>query len=295
MKIVISGGTGFLGQHLTAYLRALGHDPIMILRSDWTEGADRISKIINSSDVLINLAGSPVIKRWTAANRENILASRVGTTRQLVESISRLPEKERPKLLLSASAIGIYNTIKVHTEQSLDYDDNFLSEVCQKWEYCLVPLSGMQIRVCVLRIGLVLGEDGGMLKRLLPLFRAGLGGKIGSGLQAFSFIHYHDVCRVVEFLINHNHCEGIFNLTAPEFSTNAMFTKNLAKALHRPAIFTVPGIALKLIYGKAAVMLIKGQSVYPQHLLDCGFKFKNPDVASAIQAVLAQEKQVIKH
>jgi uncharacterized protein (TIGR01777 family) len=288
MKIVISGGTGFLGKHLSAYLRVLGHDPKMILRSDWTEGADRISKIINSSDVLINLAGSPVIKRWTAANRENILASRVGTTSLLVECISRLPEKERPKLLLSASAIGIYDTLKVHTEQSSDYDDNFLAEVCQKWENCLVPLSGMQIRVCVIRIGLVLGEDGGMLKQLLPLFKAGLGGKIGSGLQAFSFIHYHDFCRVVEFLMNHNHCEGIFNLTVPEFSTNAMFTKSLAKALHRPAFFIVPQIVLKLIYGKAAVALLKGQSVYPQHLLDCGFKFKYPDVASAIQAVLAK-------
>jgi uncharacterized protein (TIGR01777 family) len=127
-----------------------------------------------------------------------------------------------------------------------------------------------------------------MLKQLLPLFKAGVGGKIGSGQQAFSFIHYHDFCRVVEFLMKHEHCEGIFNLTAPEFSTNAMFTKTLAKALHRPAFLTVPPLVLKLIYGKAAVALLKGQSVYPQHLLDCGFTFKYPDVASAIQAVLSK-------
>ncbi len=288
MKIAITGGTGFIGRHLSAYLRTLDHELILIQRSDWTEGAGRISKLINSSDVLINLAGSPVIKRWTAANKKNILASRLDTTNLLVECITLMPETERPKIFISASAIGIYDSTKVHTEQSTDFDNNFLADVCQKWEKCLAPLSDMQIRVCVMRIGLVLGEDGGLLKQVLPLFKAGLGGKIGSGLQAFSFIHYHDFCRVIEYFINNNQCKGIFNLTVPEFSTNAVFTKTLAKALHRPAFFTVPAFALKLIYGKAAVALLKGQSVYPQHLLDCGFKFRYPDIAAAIKAVLAE-------
>jgi uncharacterized protein len=289
MKIVIAGGTGFIGRHLSAYFRVLGHEVILIRRSDWTEGADRISKLINSSEVLINLAGSPVIKRWTAANKKEILESRIVTTAILVETITRLSETERPKLFLSASAIGIYDSLKVHTEKSTDFDHNFLAEVCQKWENCLTPLYKLSVRVCVMRFGLVLGEEGGILKQLLPWFKAGFGGKIGSGLQAFSFIHYHDLCRVVEYFMNNDQCEGVFNLTAPGFSTNADFTRTLAKSLHRPAFFTVPQFAVRLFYGKASVTLLKGQSVNPQHLLDCGFKFKYPDVNSAIRAILSNE------
>ncbi len=283
MKIVITGGTGFLGQHLSAYFSALNHEIIMIQRSDLKEGVDHISKLIKSTDVLINLAGSPVIKRWTAVNKNEILTSRLATTNLLVEALLGLEASERPEVLISASAIGIYDSIKVHTEQSADFDDNFLSTVCQQWENCLKPLSKLELRVCVIRIGLVLGKDGGMLKKLLPLFRAGFGGKIGSGKQGFSFIHILDLCRAVELLIKNDNCRGIFNLTAPEISTNAQFTAVLAKVCHRPAFFTVPAIALKVIFGKAAVALLKGQSVYPQHLLDTGFKFQFRDVSSALK------------
>ena len=150
------------------------------------------------------------------------------------------------------------------------------------------PLEEVELRKCIIRIGIVLGKDGGMLKKLLPLFNAGLGGKIGSGKQGFSFIHYHDFCRAVEFLIADEECRGIFNLTSPELSNNAAFTKVLAKACHRPAFFTVPEFAIKLVFGKAAVTLLKGQFVYPQHLLDYGFKFEYPDVASAIEDLLAK-------
>jgi uncharacterized protein len=292
MKIVMTGGTGFLGRHLAAYLEPKGHELAMIRRSDLVEGAGKVSKLINSSDVLINLAGSPVIKRWTATNKKNILESRIGTTGLLVEAILMLSAPERPKIFISASAVGIYNSTEVHTEASTNFDDNFLADVCRQWENCLSPLSGIPIRVCVMRIGIVLGMDGGMLKRMLPLFKAGFGGKIGSGLQPFPFIHYHDFCRVVEYLIVHSRCSGIFNLTSPEISTNALFTRIMANELHRPALFTVPQWALKLLYGKAAVALIKGQSVYSQRLLECGFKFDYPDIASTIHALLAEEKDI---
>ena len=289
MKIVITGGTGFLGRHLSTYFLSLGHEIILIQRSDLKEGTDRISKLIKSTDVLVNLAGSPVIKRWNAANKKEILESRLNTTNMLVESLSNLSEQERPPVFLSASAIGIYDSEKNHTEESTDFDDNFLSEVCRQWEKCLEPLKQLNIRVCVMRIGMVLGTDGGMLKQLIPLFKAGLGGKIGSGKQGFSFIHYRDFCQVVEYLMENSHCRGIFNLTAPGHTTNAIFTEALAKACHRPAFFKVPEIALKLIYGKAAVALLKGQSVYPQHLLEVGFQFRYPDITSAIQAVLQKK------
>jgi uncharacterized protein (TIGR01777 family) len=289
MKIVITGGTGFLGRHLSNYFRALGHEIKLIQRSDIKDGANRISKLIKSTDVLINLAGSPVIKRWTTANREEIMSSRLKTTNILVETLKGMKESERPSIFLSASAIGIYDSKKVHTELSVNFDDNFLSTVCKRWEQCLQPLRELNIRLCVMRIGIVLGNDGGMLKRLIPIFKAGLGGKIGTGSQGFSFIHYHDFCRVVGFLADNSKCHGIFNLTAPEFSTNVIFTRILARECHRPAFFTIPETGLKLIYGKAAVAMLKGQSVYPQHLLDCGFRFQYPNVESAIHSLLSRQ------
>ncbi len=290
MKIVITGGTGFLGRHLSTYLLALGHEMVLIQRSDLMEGSDRVSKLIKSMDVIINLAGSPVIKRWTVSNKIEIVSSRLNTTNLLVEALARLNPSERPVIFLSASAIGVYDSVKVHNENSVDFDVNFLATVCQQWEKSLEPLRKTDVRVCVMRIGIVLGEDGGMMKQLIPIFKAGLGGKIGSGRQGFSFIHYSDFCRGVEYLMEHNQCAGIFNMTAPEFSTNALFTQTLSKACKRPALFAVPEIALKLIYGEAAVALLKGQFVYPQHLLDCGFEFAYPDVGSAIQAVLSKNQ-----
>jgi len=287
MKIVITGGTGFLGRHLSSYLLNLGHELVLIQRSDLKQGTDRISKLVNSSDVLINLAGSPVIKRWTVSNKKEILSSRLMSTMLLAEAILGLPPSKRPKVFLSASAIGIYNSKKTHNESSIDFGDDFLAEVCRQWEKCLEPIKKLNMRVCILRIGIVLGADGGMMKQLIPLFKAGLGGRIGSGKQGFSFIHILDFCRIAAFLAENSQCNGIFNLTAPEISTNLLFTKALAKACHRTAFFTVPETALKLIYGKAAVALLQGQSVYPQHLLECGYQFAYPDLGNAIGDILA--------
>ena len=291
MKVVITGGTGFLGRHLITYLGALGHEMVLIQRSDLKEGPDRISKLIKTSDVMINLAGSPVIKRWNSSNKQEILDSRIHTTNLLVESLVKLPSAEQPSLFISASAIGIYDSLKLHTENSAYFDDNFLAMVCKEWEACLYPLKKSNTRLCLIRIGIVLAADGGMLSKLIPLFKMALGGKIGSGKQPFSFIHYHDFCRVVEFLIDHSQCEGIFNLTAPNISNNEDFTKILAQACGHPAFFTVPEFALKMIYGEAAVTMIQGQSVYPQHLIDCGFNFRYPELGSAIQEIVGISKK----
>ncbi|MEI7828331.1 MAG: TIGR01777 family oxidoreductase [Prolixibacteraceae bacterium] len=292
MKLVITGGTGFIGRHLTSHLGDLGHEIMLIQRSDLKQGADRISKLIKSSDVIINLAGSPVIKRWTSSNKNEMLDSRINTTNILVDAMTFLDPQDRPKIFLSASAIGIYNSNEMHSESSTGFDTNFLATVCQKWEACLEPLKKLNTRICLLRIGIVLGKNGGMLNKILPLFRKALGGKIASGKQSFSFIHYHDFCCAISFLIDNSQCNGVFNLTAPEISNNEKFTAILAQACHMPALFSVPEIALKLVYGEAAVTLIKGQAVYPQHLVDCGFKFQFPDLKSAIADILAIK---IKH
>lgn len=283
MKIVITGGTGFLGRHLTSHLMSLGHTIILVQRADLVQGTTRLSKLIKSTDCIINLAGSPVIKRWTRKNRKEILDSRLQTTNRLVGAIRMLDPSDRPSSLLSASAIGIYDSKNIHREDSVDFDDNFLASVCRQWESCLEPLRETEVRVCILRIGIVLGKEGGMLKKLLPLFRFGLGGKIGTGEQGFSFIHYLDFCRAVEFLIPNEGCSGIFNMTSPELSTNKLFTSALAYECHRPAFMTVPEMALKLVFGEASVALLKGQLVIPQHLLECGFVFQYPTLSAALR------------
>ena len=288
MKIVITGGTGFLGRHLSSHLEALGHEIVLIQRSDLREGANRVSKLIKSSEVIINLAGSPVIKRWSKPNRREMQESRLNTTKMMVESSLKLNEAERPSLFISASAIGIYNSHSLHTENSVDFENNFLGELCQQWEACLDPIRNGIVRLCVVRIGIVLGTEGGMLKKVLPLFRFGLGGKIGTGKQGLSFIHHLDFCRAIQHLIENAVCEGIFNLTAPECSSNAEFTKILAQICHRPAVFTVPELALQVLYGQAAVALTEGQQVLPQHLLDAGFKFKFPNLQMALQDLVAR-------
>lgn len=292
MKIVLTGGTGFIGRHISEYFSASGHKIILIQRSDLKKGVNHISKIINSTDVLINLAGSPVIKRWTASNKREILESRINTTNLLVNALSALNREERPNVFISASAIGIYDSINTHSEQSTNFDSNFLAVVCQQWENCLEPLSALELRTCVIRIGLVLANGGGILGKLIPLFKAGLGGKIGSGNQGFSFIHIRDFCRALDFLIKNDKCNGVFNLTAPEVSSNKVFTAQLAKACNRPALFAVPEIALKLMYGEAAVTLLKGQSVYPMHLMDSGFEFSFGTINSAIRALLSERNEI---
>ena len=287
MKIVITGGTGFLGRHLSSHLEALGHEIVLIQRSDLREGAKRISKLIKSSEVIINLAGSPVIKRWNSSNKKEMTDSRLQTTDLIVTCWDGLPPGERPGLVISASAIGIYDAHAIHNEDSVALEHNFLGELCQQWEARLDPLRNSVVRLCVLRIGIVLGKEGGMLKKVFPLFRFGFGGKIGSGKQGLSFIHYLDFCRAIQHLIENTACEGIFNLTAPNYSTNAEFTEILAHACRRPAFFTVPELALRLIFGKAAVALTEGQRVLPQHLLDTGFKFKFPKLKEAIEDLVA--------
>ena len=195
--------------------------------------------------------------------------------------------KGGPKLFINSSAIGIYDETKTHDESSLAFNTDFLASVCQAWENETQPLEFLNIRKCIIRTGIVLGTSGGSMNKILPVFKAGLGGRIGSGKQPFSFIHIRDFCRAVHHLIENEQSSGIYNFVSPEPTNNLKFTQVLAKRLCRPAIFTVPELALKMIYGEAAGLLIKGVTVVPARLINEGFEFDFPDISSAISGLVS--------
>jgi uncharacterized protein len=286
MKIAITGGSGFIGRNLVNYFSKLQWPVIQVKRSDFAKGTAHLANLITGVDAIINLAGEPVVKRWTAAYKNEILSSRIETTKALIEAIQLVEISVRPTVVISASAIGIYSNQNIHDESSVEFGNGFLAEVCKQWERCLEPLYSKDIRTCIVRLGLVLGKDGGSLQKMLPIFKAGFGGKIGSGRQGFSFIHIDDLCRAIEFLLLNDKCRGIYNMVAPEITINSGFTKALAKTLKRPALFKVPSFALKLIYGEGAETILSGQFVYPKRLLDEGFSFDYPEINQALSALL---------
>jgi uncharacterized protein (TIGR01777 family) len=267
---------------LSDYLLQSGNELIVISRGDFAAGCNQLAKVINSAEVIINLAGSPVLQRWNQKNKQLILSSRVDTTRLLVNAVQKNLPAHRPNVFIGASAIGIYENSGTQNEFSMPLGTDFLAKICKAWERETDALKEIDMRLCTVRIGVVLGTTGGSLAKMLPIFKAGLGGRIGSGKQPFSFIHISDFCRAIEYLIFNKSCAGIYNMVSPEATTNDQFTKALAACLHRPAFFTVPEFALKLIYGDASKMLTKGAFVKPARLLDEGFQFLFPDISCAL-------------
>jgi uncharacterized protein (TIGR01777 family) len=279
MNIAISGSNGFIGKQLTAYFQAKGNDVRSISRINDGSPVGDIVKQLSDVDVIINLAGAPIIGRWTKSYKTTLLDSRIITTRKIVEAISLMDKK--PKLLISASAVGIYAQEGEHTESKNQVAADYLGEICSAWELeakKAVPFT----RVAIARFGIVLGKEGGALKRMLPLFRLGLGGRIASGKQGFSWIHVYDVIHAMEFIIENPKLSGEFNLTAPGVIDNNEFTGVLAKRLRKPAFLAVPAFALKILFGEGAIAVTGGQFAFPEHLTKEGFQFSYPDIKSAL-------------
>jgi uncharacterized protein len=280
MIIAISGSGGFIGKQLTAYFQAKGYEVRSLLRINAETSTNDIVKQLSGVDVIINLAGAPIIGRWTNSYKKTLLDSRIITTRKIVEAISLLDK--RPQVLISASAIGIYSPEGDQTESNYQIADDYLGQICLAWESeakKAIPF----IRVAITRFGIVLGKDGGALKRMLPLFRFGLGGKIASGKQGFSWIHVYDVIHAMEFIIENPALSGEFNFTAPNVINNSKFTKVLSKILRKRAFLAVPSFALKLIFGEGAIAIAGGQYALPKHLVDSNFQFSFPDLETALE------------
>ena len=290
MNILITGGTGFIGSTITKFFLQQ-NNYITILsrgRSKVLKPVRVIESInqINANEkinIIINLAGSPINKKWNKTYKEILISSRVEVTKSLITLIKAL--KEKPDLLISASAIGYYGTQNnKYLDETSSYIDDFTHELCNLWELEAQKAQELGVRTCITRLGVVLGKNGGALEKILPLFKLGLGGNIGSGKQFFSWIHVDDVISIFNFLISNKEQKGIYNLTSPSPTTNSQFTKALSRTLKRPDFFTVPSFLIKMVFGEMGdKLLLNGSAVYPKKLLDNGYEFKFKTIESALK------------
>jgi uncharacterized protein len=296
MNIVVTGGSGFLGRRLLAALQER-HSVCMLSRhadapvpagvevAVWhPETGPAPAAALGAADAVIHLAGEPVAQRWTDAARRRILESRVLGTRNLVLGLSRLDGPART--LVSASAIGYYGSRgdEPLTEESRP-GRGFLPEVCAAWEHEAAVAERFGARVVRLRIGVVLSPAGGAMARMLPAFRAGAGGRLGTGEQWMSWVHIDDLVRMIEFALS-NDVRGAMNATAPEPVTNRDFTRSLASALRRPAVIPVPAFALRLLFGEMSEVLLASQRVLPKAAEEAGYVFRHSRLGPALQALL---------
>jgi uncharacterized protein (TIGR01777 family) len=275
MRVTLVGASGFIGRHLSAALRGRGDEVVEAsLRN-----VDAAGQACEGSDAIVQLAGAPVATRWTAAAKDEIRRSRVDATRALIDRLAQL--RARPKVYVSASAVGYYGASETATfTESSPPGDDFLAEVCAGWEREALRAAELGMRVACIRTGIVLGPDGGALARLLPIFKLGLGGVIGSGRQWNSWVHIDDVVGI--YLLAIDRAEGTLNATAPEPVRNVDFTWALASALHRPAFLPVPAFALRAIFGEGASVLTTGQRVLPERTLSLGYTFRYSQIGPAL-------------
>jgi uncharacterized protein (TIGR01777 family) len=281
LTVAVSGASGFVGSRLIAAYQDRGWKTIPLGREDFKLAPAELAKRLLSADIIVNLAGAPIIARWTEKYKRIMYASRVDVTRKIVDACSLLETK--PRLLISTSAIGYYANHGVHTEEEHVKAAGFLASLTQAWEEAALEARETGMRVVIFRLGVVLSSEGGALKKMLTPFKAGLGGTIGDGSQPFSWVHIDDIIRAYDKAIHDTTCEGVYNLTAPESTTNKGLTTALSKALRKPAIFQVPQFVLRLQFGEGAQLLIKGQSVIPKRLLDSGFQFTFSDIDAAVK------------
>ncbi len=297
MKIVISGASGLIGTQLVKHLAGNGHEVVRLVRRSpkagevqWNPKAGTLdAAALEGADAVIHLSGAGIgDKRWTNAYRKEILDSRTQTTALLANTIASLSQK--PKVFLSGSAIGIYGARNDEqlTEVST-HGTGFLADVCEHWEAAAKPAVDAGVRTVYLRTGIVLTPKGGALKKLLPLFKLGVGGKFGNGKQWQSWISIDDEIGAIEHLLTAN-VSGAVNLTAPNPVTNAEFTKVLASVLKRPAIVPVPAFAPKIVLGGelADALLFTGQRVIPAALNASGYVFKHSTLESALRSLLSK-------
>jgi uncharacterized protein (TIGR01777 family) len=301
MKILITGGTGFVGQQLTSRFVREGYRVTILTRSLKSSGeaspgtsylqGDPTQKgpwqeAIKDHDAVINLAGASIFSKWTAEYKRVIRESRMSTTRNIVEGIPTNPGQAIA--LFSTSAVGYYG---FHDDEELDEDSppgtDFLACLAIEWEGEALKAKEKGARVVITRFGIVLGEKGGALGQMIPLFKKYVGGPIGSGKQWFSWVHINDLAEAFVFLIEHPELSGPVNVCSPSPVMNKDLARALGKALHRPAFMPAPGFMIKLVLGEFGSVILEGQRVLPRRLLKQGFTFQYPDIGKALQSIIS--------
>lgn len=299
MKIIIAGGSGFIGSALVRSLLANGHEVIVLSRKvpaanlpddvttvEW-DGytAGKWMESVESAGAVFNLCGATVATRWTPAVKREIRASRLLPTQTLVQAIQKMSRP--PNVLVQASAVGYYGACgdEVITEESPP-GSGFLAETCIEWEQAAIEAESAGTRVCRMRLGVVLGTEGGALPKLLTSFKWFVGGPVGDGKQWFPWVHLHDVIGAMKFVMNQETASGAYNTTAPNPLTMRDFARVLGGVLRRPSSFYVPGFALRILFGEGASALLSGQRAVPQRLLEEGYAFQYPSAADALRNLL---------
>lgn len=297
MNILITGGTGFIGQRLCSALRRDAHQLWVLSRQPGRvaglcgndvhalESLETLDEDLQI-DAVINLAGEPIAdRRWSDAQKQKLVDSRMQTTQAINAWIQRAAHK--PSVLISGSAIGFYGDTGARevTEDSPPVNE-FTHQLCRDWEEEALKAETLGVRVALLRTGIVLGRDGGALRKMLPAFRFGLGGPIGRGDQWMSWIHRDDMVSIILFLLKHENLSGAFNATAPHAVMNRQFTRTLGQVLRRPTLLPMPAFVLKLLFGEMSHLLLTGQKVLPQRLLDHDYAFRFEELEDALQEIL---------
>ncbi|MDX1488438.1 MAG: TIGR01777 family oxidoreductase [Acidiferrobacterales bacterium] len=297
MNVLVTGGTGFIGRALCATLLARG-DQVLVLTRDRQRAQrildTRVTAIESLEEIdaasvpatVVNLAGLSLgSARWNEALKRQFVTSRVGTTAGVIDYIATTTLK--PQALISGSAVGYYGARgdEELTEESTAGDE-YQSELCRAWEAEALKGQAHGVRVCLLRSGVVLGKGGGALSSLIPQFKLGLGGYVGTGQQWMSWIHMEDLLAIIQRLITDTSLKGAFNSTAPHPETNRDFAAKLAAALHRPAMMWAPAPVLRLVVGEMAHLYLTGQRVIPKRLLEAGYQFRYPELSGALANIL---------
>jgi uncharacterized protein len=296
LKIAIAGATGFIGTAVAAHLAVAGHRVVRLVRKKpdpsrgdavWDPSRGVLDPVVlDGVGAVVNLAGEPVAERWTAERKRRIKESRIEATTLLAKTMAAMARP--PRVLVNASAIGIYGD---RGDEVLDEESapgsGFLADVARAWESAAAPVGERGVRTVFTRFGVVLSAAGGALKEMLPPFKIGAGGKLGNGKQWMSWVTLDDVVAAIEFALTSDRLTGPVNVVAPNPVTNAEFTHELGHAIHRPAVATVPGFALKLAYGEMGeAVLLASQRVLPKALERAGFHFRHPILHDAMRVAL---------